>query len=143
MRPSTLGSFHQQRNGKSEIPMNEADSCHAFAVGTLGVVQTRVVDICWKNLRRFFCSFTRALNVPPPTYPNTLQKSSDCICKNRANPFIRQILAASSNSHTTFRTEIKGAGLQAISSSQFSAPAFGSTNFLDPRKLLRTVLSGF
>ena len=40
------------------------------------------------------------------------------------------------------RTEIKGGGLQATSSSQFSVPAFGSTNFLDPRKLLRTVLSG-
>ena len=41
------------------------------------------------------------------------------------------------------RTKIKGGGLQAISSSQFSVPAFGSKNFLDPRKLLRTVLSGF
>ena len=41
------------------------------------------------------------------------------------------------------RTESKGGGLQAISSNQFSVPALGSTNFLDPRKLLRTVLSGF
>ena len=43
----------------------------------------------------------------------------------------------------TFRTEIKGGGLQVISSSQFSVPAFSSKNFLDSRKLLRTVLSGF
>ena len=55
--------------------------------------------------------------------------------QKEANGFSRQFEAS--------RTEIKGGGLQAMSSSQFSVPAFGSTNFLDPRKLLRTVLSGF
>ena len=39
------------------------------------------------------------------------------------------------------RTESKGSGLQGVNSNQFSVPAFGSTNFLEPRKLLRTVLS--
>ena len=62
------------------------------------------------------------------------------ICDIQACPFWLVTIEMRLN---IYRTESKGGGLQAISSKQFSVPALGSTNFLDPRKLLRTVLSGF
>ena len=86
-----------------------------------------IIDCCWgigasRNFPLFFSS-NQCDNV-----------------KNFKDQFLNhKFQARTTNSSCIHRTEIKGGGLQAISSSQFSVPAFGSTNFLDPRKLLRVL----